>query len=86
MKNQNVLIALIMAGAMLISAFIVSSGLKRFGRSVERAGQSIGSGVTSRGHVTIPSSLRVNLGEIRIGNAGGGGQSFRIQTSDSKQL
>ena len=78
MKNQNVLIALIVAGAMVISAAIVSSGLKSLGDSVLRAGSSIGSGMAAR-RTSIPSSFRVDLGELKIANGGGGGGSFRVQ-------
>jgi len=66
---------------MLISAFVISSGLRTFGRSVEKAGQSIGSGAAARGHVQIPSSFRLSLGEVKVANAGGG-QSFRIETTE----
>lgn len=84
MKNQNVLIALIVAGAMLISAFIISSGLKQFGRSVERAGQTIGNGA-ARGRASIPSKLWLDFGELKLANAGGDGQAFRIQTVESNK-
>ena len=79
MKNQNVVIALIVAVAIVISAAIVSSGLKSFGTSMQRAGSSIGSGMTAQRAATIPSSYRIDFGEIKIGNGGGGGESFRIQ-------
>ena len=81
MKNQNVLIALIVSVAMVTSANIISSGLKTFGRSVEKAGQSIG----SRGFAHIPSKLWLDFGELKVANAGGGGQAFRIETSEQDQ-
>ena len=80
MKNHNVLIALIIAVAMLISAAIVSSGLKSFGTSMQRAASSIGNGMAAQRSATIPSTFRIDLGEIKIGN-GGGGESFRIRQS-----
>jgi uncharacterized membrane protein len=81
MKNPNVLIALIIAVALVASAVIISHGVTTFGESVERAASSIGSGIASRGPVSIPSSIRLDLAEIKIANGGGGGESFRIQTT-----
>ena len=82
MKDQNVRIALIIAVAMLVSAAIVSSGLESFGKSMERAAASIGNGMAAQRSATIPSNFRVDLGEIKIGNGGGGGESFRIHKSE----
>ena len=79
MKDQNLRIALIIAVAMVISAAIVSSGLKSFGTSIEGAASAIGSGMAAQRPPSIPANFRIDLGEIKIGNGGGGGESFRIQ-------
>ncbi len=81
MKNEKVIVALIVAAALLISAFTVSGGLKAFGRSIEKAAASIGHGMAAQRPVSIPSTIRLDLGEIKIGNGGGGGESFRLQTT-----
>jgi ABC-type Na+ efflux pump permease subunit len=82
MKNQNVLVALIIAVAVISSALILSAALGAFGRSVEKAAASIGSGMSHPQPVaSVPSAFRVDLGEIKIANGGGGGQSFRIESA-----
>jgi hypothetical protein len=48
MKNQNVPVALIVAVALLISAFVVATGFKSFGRSLEKAAYSISNGLSAQ--------------------------------------
>ena len=72
MKNDSVRVALIIAVALVISAMIFRSGLKSFGHSIERAGSSIGN--QRPASVSIPSQLHLTLGEVKIGNGGGGGE------------
>jgi hypothetical protein len=45
---------------------------------MERAASSIGSGLAAQGHANIPSSSRLDPGELKIGNCGG--ESSRIET------
>jgi hypothetical protein len=47
---------------------------------MEKAASSIGSGLAAQGHTSIPSSFKLDVGEIKIGNGGGGSESFRIET------
>ena len=81
MKSPNVVAALIFAVAVLISARIISAGLESFGRSMEKAAASIGQGMAAQRPVSIPSKFRLDLGPMTIGNGGGGGGSFRLQTT-----
>ncbi len=81
MKDRTVIIALIIAIALIISAVVLSSGLKSFGRSIEKAGASIRSGLAASDDPDVPREIRLNLGEIKIGNAGGAGEAFKIETS-----
>ena len=81
MKDHTIIIALIMAIALIISAVVLSSGLRSFGRSIERAGASIQSGLAVPDGPAVPSEIGLKLGEIKIGNAGGAGEAFKIETS-----
>ena len=78
MKDQNVRIALILAVAMVISAAIVSSALKSFGTTMQKAAVSISNGIAAQRPDSIPSNFRIDLGEIKITNGGGAAESFRI--------
>ena len=78
MKNENAPIALIIGVAMVISAAIVSSGLKSLGTSIQTAGSSIGNKM-GLVRTNVPSRFNVDLGEVKMTNGGGGGESFRIQ-------
>jgi hypothetical protein len=80
MKNHNVLVAIIISAALLASAIIISSALNTFGKSMERAALAVSNGMAASRPATMPSSIRLDLGEIKIGNGGGAGESFRIQT------
>lgn len=62
MKNEKVLPAIILAVGLVLAAAILSSGLKSFGRSVERGCSSLHNGLAaSRTSVSIPSSLSLSL-------------------------
>lgn len=81
MKDHTIVIALIIAVALIISAAVLSSGLKSYGHSIEKAGASIRSGLAASDEPDVPGEIRLHLGEIKIGNAGGAGEAFKIETS-----
>ena len=80
MKYQNLLVAIILVAALLASAIIISSALNSFGKSMERAALAVSNGMAASRPPATPSRIRLDLGDIKIGNGGGGGESFRIQT------
>jgi hypothetical protein len=80
MKNQNLLLAIVLSAALLASAIIISSALNTFGKSMERAALLVSNGMAVSRPAAVPSRIRLDLGEIKIGNGGGGGESFRVQT------
>ena len=81
MKYQNELVAIIISVTLLASAMIISSSLATFGKDMRDAAASIANGLASQRAAVIPSNFRLDLGEIKIAN-GGGGESFRIHTAN----
>ena len=82
MKGLNLMITLIIAAAMLVSSFIISTSVKSLAMSIEKAGSSVNQGLHSQQTVNIPSSFRVDLGEVRLDNVGGSSGSFRIENTN----
>lgn len=80
MKDSKVLASLILAVGLVISASILAPAMKFLGRDIQGAARSVSGGLANSG-TRFPSTLSVNLGEIRVKNGGGGGESFRVETA-----
>lgn len=78
MKSQSVVVALIAGIALIVSAFLLSSGVKALGRSVERAAVEVHAGLAASSGAGIPRQMTVDL---RLANASGGGPAFRIENA-----
>ena len=80
MKNANTVAAIVLALGLVVSSWILSSGLGTLGRSIQRGAASSGS------HVRIPDRMELNIrtiAPVTLGLANDrGGASLRIETTN----
>jgi len=79
--TQNTVPALILATGLLGSALITAFALDRFGASVDRGCSTIGDAVRFLTNMpSFPSTLRIDLGDIKLQNADGS-RPLKIETT-----
>ena len=69
MNDKTVLASIILGVCLIISAFLISSGMKSLSRGLSSAGTSIGNGISSSGSKTVRVDMSVS----------GGNQPLRIE-------
>jgi len=65
MKDKTIIAAVILGVCLIISSYLLSSGMKSLSGGISRAGASIGSGIT---HTAAANSMKVDL-SLSSGNS-----------------
>jgi len=85
MKHPAFLACLTISIAIVISVLALANALTSFGKSMERAAalsrENIPSSITLR-----TPDLKLDTINFRISNGPGGGESFRLETSDKPEV
>lgn len=70
MKDKTVLAAIIIGVCLIISSYLLSSGMKSLSQGISNAGTSVGNGIANTGHNMDKLTLSLSGGNtpIRIEN------------------